>query len=202
MSNRFREHFQQVKATPAKEWLQNGMSTEDGDNMSTAYHYTTLDTSANIKEWLQRPLEELSLSPKHEDLIDEGISLSRHSSLEDKGSKNYSRDNYIDSKGGWLLDDSAQDKSSNEQLESCTSRSSTETWLKSFREANGASLSDWLAVTESETEVKPEYCEWLTQESIDRCKSCPGECAKDNFGIFRNVLNSTTTEWLTTVSDW
>ena len=196
----FNKHFQQVKATPAAEWLQN----EDGINPAKFPSYSTIDTSENIKAWLLGPMENLTLTSRGENLVDEESSLSQKYSLAEKDND-------------WVWQEKLKEQTADPQeittekqvpddwlIGSLTSHpsqlSKTGSWLQRFRESIGTSSSDWLIVSESE--ALPEYCEWLTQESTERCKSCPGECAKDTLNAFRNVLNSSKSEWLATASDW
>lgn len=54
-----------------------------------------------------------------------------------------------------------------------------------------AQISEWLM----ESSIEPEHCQWLTRESVSRCRSCPGTCAKDNFKVFHNVSNRRSSEW-------
>ena len=209
VSNRFEEHFRRVKAAPTTDWLQPGVVTDENENSSGYRSYTTLDTSENIKAWLLRPSENLSLSSKGDELNDERISLSRHSSVEEKGSENYVGGEYAGSENGWLLvekrkeksdGDSAEDQATNDWLNGLSTPQITRTWLQRFHESTGTTTSDWLI--EYESEANPECYEWLTQDSINRCKDCSGQCDRDTFKVFKNVLNSSRSEWLATASDW
>ena len=191
VSNGFQEHFEQVKSTPATEWLQTGVVIDED---SSAYRsHATLDTSENIKAWLLRSSE--SLSSRCEDFNHEGISLCRQSSVDIEVSENSPAKPIADQPpNDWLMVLS-------------TSRSpqvtQTESWLQRFQESSGMTTSDWLIKSDSEpSEAYPECYDWLTQESIQRCKDCPGDCYKDTFKVFKNVLNSSRSEWLSTVSDW
>ena len=189
VSNSFSNHFQQVKATPAAEWLQEDV----GSNSIECPSYCTIDTTENIKAWLLRPMENLSLASSGENCVDEEISLSRDSEVEKNLENNDSQEMATEKKvsDDWLIG-------------SFTSHPpqpfETESWLQRFRESTAKSSSDWLIASKSE--ALPAYCEWLTEESSERCKSCPGECAKDTFNAFRNVFNGSRSEWLATASDW
>lgn len=218
VGNRFEAHFQEVKSSSANDWLQTIPNKSDESVLSTGFSdRTKLDTSENIKAWLLKPLEGLSLSSKcNDDLVDEGISLSRHSSIEPKliGGK------YSDGETAWLLDEKHSKRFSGDSREISTADqldddwligsytssmmsyppSQTGSWLQRFRESSGTETSEWLMLPESEPE--PEYCEWLTRESIERCKSCSADCPKETFGVFRNVLTSSKNEWLATATDW
>ena len=186
MSNNFKMHFKEVIATPAGEWLQSGTVVMEGSSNLTARH-SSLDTSENIQAWLIRPMGSLSLSSKGDEMVDEGISLSRHPSYEPNNSEMQVIGEVLND---WLLTEAGT------PYQAKVAQNSS--WLQRFQESSGSSTSDWLIVPE----VEPDYCEWLTQESIDRCKSCPGECARDTFKVFRNVLNSSRSEWLVTATDW
>ena len=191
VSNRFQEHFQQVKSDQATEWLQTGVVIDED---SSAYRSnTTLDTSENIKAWLLRSSE--SLSSRCEDFNDEGISLCRQSSVDIEVSENSQAKPIADQlPNDWLMKSST----------SCSPKvTQPESWLQRFQESSGTTTSDWLIESDSApSEAYPECYDWLTQESIDRCKDCPGDCYKDTFKVFKNVLNSSKSEWLATVSDW
>ena len=191
VSNRFQEHFQQVKSAPATEWLQTGVVIDED---SSAYRsHATLDTSENIKAWLLTSSE--SLSSRCEDFNDEGISLCRQSSVDIEDSENSQAKPIVDElPNDWLM------KSSTSRSPQVTQ---PESWLQRFQEASGTTTSDWLIKSDSApSEAYRDCYDWLTQESIDRCKDCPGDCYKDTFKVFKNVLNSSKSEWLATVSDW
>ena len=192
VSNRFEEHFQRIKSAPANEWLQPGTALDEDDNSSEYRGYTTLDTSENIKAWLLRPSG--GLSSKSEDLSDEGISLCRHSSIDEISENSQAKAIADQLPDDWLIQSSTSYSAQVPQT--------TKTWLQRFQESSGTSTSDWLIESESETESYPECYDWLTQDSIDRCKDCPADCYRDTFKVFKNVLNSSKSEWLATVSDW
>lgn len=207
-TNRIQENFQRIKSSPDAQWLQPG-TVPSSDDPSHRLRHRTFDTSESRDSWLLRPIEGMSLSTKSDELTDEGISLTSHFGVDERESEDgYTEKNH--GKGPCLVDDKVRCNLTADQLHHnwlitpSTSHpvhdTETITWLQRFRDSNGASNSDWLLG--SENTIKPEYCEWLTQESIDRCANCPGDCDAETLKVFRNVLNSSRNEWLSTVSDW
>lgn len=201
-TNSFVLHFQEVKEAPMTDWVQSSVTDHSNDETTTCIRF---DASEALDTWLLTS-EVLSRSSDERNTVDEKTPVGKMNNDNAGGT-------------GWLLtsrnmdeDDDTSPKKREEKTQSdnwllsmdCTQPGNEpltqdENWLQRFRESMGKSTSDWLIVAD---DVEPEYCEWLTRESIDRCKNCPGECARDTFQVFRKVINSSMNEWLTTATDW
>lgn len=207
-----------MKKAPLTDWVQPGLVPTSNETM----RFLPFDASEGLDSWLLAPKTVSQTTEGGGSTIDEvssdRVELSSDSHFESSEVANMETD-YSHEDSTWLLKERNVESELgklkiNEETESESwllprpgNQTSpkrqfvkSENWLRKFREKMGENDSDWLIVTG--VEALPKYCEWLTQESQERCKDCPGECAKDTFKVFGNVSKSPRNQWLATAADW
>lgn len=215
ITNGFTLHFEKIKKTPNVDWVK---PVDEAHANSKTLTVIRFDGSEKPDTWLLMP-ESFSEISKEESATDEKSpdntvqsDISQQEKMEDDTADN----------SEWLLTANCVNENEKDHvmvkpmkleenanskiwLLSCEDLDSTddkviveETGLQKFRKSVGKNARDWLMGSS----IEPEYCEWLTRESIDRCKNCPGVCAKDMLKVFNEVSGSPRNEWLVTAMDW
>lgn len=186
--------FEQNKTSPSAEWLLKPTNVEESKDMLDNPQVIIDLPSGDINDWLVKSTKSQSSIIENKEINDVGISFQNCNI--DKTSDEESWLQGSTTPKGVAVESGTKPKKldSDWLIKSVTSHKVVE--QQEFGDGHETNTSDWLITS---PDPKPDYCEWLRQESIDQCKRCAGE---NCINAIENVFNKSQKDWLVTVTDW